>query len=77
MSLEILILRDLAAGQTTADSLAGRLKKHPEAIAQILTRLESQKQIISLTIMDRLTVYKLPTHISPCPSHTPSPASSI
>jgi hypothetical protein len=59
MTLEEAILADLAVSQSTADSIAGRLKKATEHIETILRRLESENTIISFPITDRLLVYKL------------------
>jgi DNA-binding IscR family transcriptional regulator len=59
MSLEKHILADLSAGQSTADSIAGRLEKPEEMITTILKRMVKDGILTTTTILDRLTVYKL------------------
>ncbi len=59
MTLEALILKDLAVSQSTADSIAGRLNKPTAAIQAILSRLETENKVFHFLILDRLKVYKL------------------
>ena len=59
MTLEKKILRDLAAGQSTASALGEKLKLPAALLEAILDRLVREGRITTGTIMDRVTVYRL------------------
>jgi hypothetical protein len=60
MTLESTILRDLQAGQSTADAIALRAERSTGAVMATLTRLMSEGKVTSKAICDgRLTVYLL------------------
>lgn len=60
MSIELHILRDLAAGRSTADSIAGRLHKPTDAVLAILRRLIVEGSVDSKPL-SVLTVWHLTT----------------
>lgn len=47
MTIKRQILADLLVSQSTADSIAGRLRTHRDAITIILNRLASEDQVTS------------------------------
>ena len=59
MKLEKKILRDLAAGQSTAGALGEKLKLPESLVQTILERLVKEGQLTTGTIMNRVTVYRL------------------
>lgn len=62
MSPELKILRDLAAGQSTADSLAPRVGMVTQAAEVILRRLEAEGQVTSRPlggILENTPIYQL------------------
>ena len=59
MTLEKKILRDLEAGQATADSIAETLKLSVALVESILTRLVKERKLTTGTIMGSVTVYRL------------------
>lgn len=59
MTLEKKILRDLAAGQASAASIAETLKLPVSLLEAILTRLVKEGKLTTGTIMNRVTVYRL------------------
>lgn len=59
MTLENKILRDLEAGQASADSIAETLKLSVALVETILTRLVKEGKLTTGTIMNRVTVYRL------------------
>ena len=68
MSPETAILRDLAAGQTTADSLALRLHLRTASTEVILRRMETEGTIRSKPlggVLENVPVYYLPRINSP------------
>lgn len=70
MTHETNILRDLAAGQSTADSLAPRIRLSPTATEAVLLRLLASGQITKHSISIRtavIPVYRLtkPSTLTP------------
>ena len=65
MTLTTSILRDLAAGQSTADSLAPRIGKSTTATEAALAALVSSGEVVSASITidgsHALTIYRLPS----------------
>ena len=60
MTLEKTILKDLEAGQSTADAIALRAEKSLGAVMAVLHRLMSEGKVIAAPICDgRLTVYRI------------------
>ena len=62
MSPELKILRDLEAGQSTADSLAPRVGLAPEVAETILRRLRTDGKITSHPlggVLEKTPVYRL------------------
>lgn len=59
MSIENQILRDLAAGQATAHSIAQRLRIHTDNIITILDRLIIEDKILKSHINNYIPVYRL------------------
>ena len=51
MTLESQILRDLTAGQSTADAIAERLRKQTRAVEIVLQRMVSEETVRQATIM--------------------------
>jgi predicted ArsR family transcriptional regulator len=49
MTFESKILRDLAAGRSTAGAIGQRFSIHPEAVAVILNRLQAEGKVIAAT----------------------------
>ena len=49
MTSESKILRDLAAGRSTAGAIGQRFSIHPEAVTVILKRLQFEGKVISST----------------------------
>jgi predicted ArsR family transcriptional regulator len=47
MTFESKILRDLAAGRSTAGAIGQRFSIHPEAVAVILHRLQAEGRVTS------------------------------
>lgn len=58
MKPETAILRDLLAGQSTADSLAPRVRLQPIAATAILDRLVREK-LVTRSDLNGLNVYRL------------------
>ena len=76
MTIEAAILKDLSAGQSTADSLAPRVKLRTEAAEAILARLVREGTLISFPLggrMANIPVYRLRPQLPPAP---PSPLDS-
>ncbi len=69
MTLTAAILRDLAAGQSTADSLAPRIGRSPDATQAALDSLVASGEILSAPITidgtPVLTIYRLPGNAIP------------
>jgi hypothetical protein len=61
MTLEDQILIDLLAGQSTASSIAGRVRTDAPAAAVILNRMERDGLVFHGLIMGHLEVWKLTT----------------
>lgn len=61
MTLEDQILIDLLAGQSTASSIAGRVRTDASAAGVILKRMERDGLVFHGLIMDHLEVWKLTT----------------
>ena len=59
MTIENKILRDLIAGQSTADSTAGRVEIACQAAEVIMDRLAANGSLEVLTIAEKLRVYRL------------------
>ena len=62
MSPELKILRDLEAGQSTADSLAPRVGLAPEVAETILRRLKTEGKLTSHPlggVLENTPVYRL------------------
>lgn len=61
--LSLQILKDLSAGQSTADSIAGRLDINPERCEANLSQLLSESYVSTIAVQvagkDALTVYRL------------------
>lgn len=58
MTIENRILRDLIAGQSTADSTAGRLGMACEAVEIIMERLVTEQKLLALDALG-LRIYRL------------------
>jgi hypothetical protein len=58
-ALQARILKDLSAGQSTADSTAERLKIPTQLCEQLCHELEAKGKLETLTIAQTLTVYRL------------------
>lgn len=54
------ILRDLAAGQSTADSIAGRLRV-PTLVIEAMLKRHHKDGLVTTTNLNGLTVYRLTT----------------
>lgn len=67
MSIEKQILRDLAAGQATANALADTLRLPRQAVEQVLCRLVKDDQITTARIYGILTVYRLKPSVPSVP----------
>jgi hypothetical protein len=59
MNLELKIIRDLEAGQTTIEALATRVGASRVEVTEILQRLQQKNEVVSFRVMDMLTVWKL------------------
>lgn len=59
MDTQLHILRDLLAGQSTADSTAGRLGIHKDAATVIMERLVSEGTLILTINHLELRIYRL------------------
>lgn len=59
MTLEVKILRDLRAGQSTADSIAGRLAVPTQGIESVLKRQLAAGHVTTALIGGRLIVYQI------------------
>lgn len=59
MTIENRILRDLIAGQSTADSTAGRVGIACQAADVIMQRLTTEGRLEALLIAEKLRVYRL------------------
>ena len=59
MTLENQILRDLASGRATADSIARRLKRETEVIEATLKHLLTGNKVTTSTL-GPLLIYQLP-----------------
>jgi GTP-sensing pleiotropic transcriptional regulator CodY len=68
MSVELKIIRDLQAGQSTAASIADRLRIPEAAVLIILNRLTAAGTVCSRPIAGVLTVWHLTTTTSIYPS---------
>jgi hypothetical protein len=60
-ALRTLILKDLRVGQSTADSIAGRLKIDTQTCEQVCAILLAENHVETARINEALTVYRATT----------------